>query len=97
MSCQRVLDANNQVWKTCLILHQQMKTPELRDEYLTLAYFVQGLYLIFGNFVGSKYCRFESGVQCNRILDGKPNKFIHTILFSDDLFDYNYSVQYDFR
>lgn len=50
MSCQRVLEANNQVWKTCLILHQEMKTPELRDEYLTLAYFVQGLYLIFEIF-----------------------------------------------
>lgn len=42
MSCQGVLDANKEVWKTCLVLHQQMKTPELRDEYLTLAYFVQG-------------------------------------------------------
>ncbi|XP_066251993.1 uncharacterized protein [Euwallacea similis] len=43
MSCNAVLKCSKKIWITCLMLHQQTETAEIREVYLILSHFIKGL------------------------------------------------------
>ncbi|XP_066153972.1 uncharacterized protein [Euwallacea fornicatus] len=43
MSCNSILKCSKKIWTTCLILHQQTESVEIREVYLILSHFIQGL------------------------------------------------------